>query len=187
MKEVFDQWEKANPAHVPGQAGHSLLSTEESRTLLRALSGDTFSKFKSCISLPRVPEIQLVPFFCRLCKHMQNWTVALLQMLFFCVVSGQITKSRESLHQHLSIGPGYSTAVETAVSQHGFRLGPGKGLGAISASIPSLRKHQLSLPHLVGERFSSFAKIHWETVNLNKAGGTCHFPCTASAGLRLIR
>lgn len=104
----------------------------------------------------------------------------LLQTLFFCAVPGkssqcpasqhchaihavltvplsspQITKSRESLHHPLSIGPGYSIAIEIAGSWHGFRLGPGRGLRAVSVSIPDIREHQLSLLHLVGGCFSS--------------------------------
>ena len=130
--------------------------------------------------MPPVPEIQLVLFFCGPCKHVQNWTTTLLQTLFFCAISGkssqcpasqhcnaihtgltvpllspQITNSREPLHQPLSIGPGYSVAIEMAGSRRGFRLGPGRGLGAVSASIPSIREHQLSLPHLAGGCFSS--------------------------------
>lgn len=151
---------------------------------LRAMSGDTFSKFvlnpvSLCLMCLRyslsyssadsantcgtglwhcLKHAFSVWFLARALSASQHCNDSHI-LLAVPLLLPQITKS----HDHLPIGPGYSTAIEMAGSQCGFRLGPGKGLGAKSASIPSIRKHQLSLPHLVGECFSSLAKIHQET------------------------
>lgn len=134
------------------------------------------------------------------CKHTPNWTSALLQVPIFCAISSNSSRCPASTampftpsllcHYYPFKVAGVFAPASFCRAWRWLGTSMDSGLGAISVSIPSIRKLQLSPSNLVGGCFSS-SHLPKSTGKpegiLTKREGHVISPCAASAQLRLIR
>lgn len=175
---------------------------------LRAMSGETFSKFmlnpvSLCLVCLRYSLSYSSADSANTCR------TGLWHCLkhFFCVVSGKSSQCQPAIQwqshspcraiiipsdHKVSLAPFHRTWVQYCNRNGWFsawiQAWSWKRAGSHISEHPQHQEAPAVTTTFSGRVFLLICQNPpGNRVNLNKAGGTCHFPCTASAGLRLIR